>query len=1023
LRMSRILLRLSHLIAQKSFKMKKQLLTFLFAATAATALAQITDTGNNVGIGNATPASKLDVNGSINLSVGNRITIGGVNLLNTIGTRNIHIGELAGAVSTGTDNAFIGFQAGKLNTTGVNNSFIGRQAGAANTEGSNLVIIGNRAGYANTTGSDNNLLGFQAGLSNTIGSGNNFFGKWAGRLNTTGGNNSFFGTQAGQSNTTGTSNTYIGYLANGSADLTNATAIGANATATQSNSVILGNGANVGIGVSAPTQKLHVSGSARISGAILDSNNDPGTPGQVLSSTATGTDWVAGTPGPVGPTGPAGGPIGPTGATGATGPAGSVGPTGPMGATGATGVAGINGPTGATGPQGVTGPLVAGSANQTLYHNGLAWVANSVLKSDGSTVGVNTTPSTHRVDVFTATTGDAFGMRVINTAGIGLGVKSGSGSLGYPVNPAAIFANGSDGADGAAISSYSDGRHAVYALAQSGANAIYANVFSGIGYSGRFSGGSGVLVSGGLETDLFQMTSGAASGHILQSDGSGNATWVDPATIATADDGDWNVNGAYVYNTTGNIGIGTATPANRLDVNGDPASLASLSDFQVNYVGSADVRAVNAISTPADGYGYGVFGTGGFMGVRGVNNGGAYTGSGYGVYGSSSGTAGTRYGIYGSANNTGGTLAVGVYGSASGATNNWAGYFAGKGYFSNNVGIGTATPGNMLSVVGNGDFTGSLGVGTATPAGELEVSSAGETNFYLTRGSSSSANVFEMRTGATREWELIIPSGGTDLRFRNTAGAYPLAMTQAGMVGVGTITPAYPLDVEGGTADLRALNINGNYNGSGTNYGLYVNMNAVGTGSRYGVNSLAYGGTTGTVYGVRGYASTEGSGNVYGGYFNTGNATGGGTEYGVFASASDWGLYVSGGKSYFNSSGIVVGTTTPATGYMVSVNGKIMCTELKVMANASWPDYVFAKEYKLPTLEEVESHIAENSHLIGVPDACTVESEGILVGEMQNLLLKKVEELTLYMITANKEIKALQSQNADLMQRIDALSK
>jgi hypothetical protein len=137
------------------------------------------------------------------------------------------------------------------------------------------------------------MLGFQAGLSNTIGSGNNFFGKWAGKLNTDGSFNAFFGTQAGQSNTTGSSNTYVGYKADGSAALTNATAIGANATATQSNSVVLGNNANVGIGTSAPAQKLHVVGDARVTGAILDSNNDPGTAGQVLSSTVTGTDWVA----------------------------------------------------------------------------------------------------------------------------------------------------------------------------------------------------------------------------------------------------------------------------------------------------------------------------------------------------------------------------------------------------------------------------------------------------------------------------------------------------------------------------------------------------------------------------------------------------------------------------------------------------------------------------------------------------------------------------------------------------------
>jgi hypothetical protein len=248
----------------KNMRVNKQLFTLLLTAVATAALGQVTDTGNNVGIGNAAPASKLDVNGSINLSVGNRITIGGVNLLNSIGTRNIHIGDAAGSVSTGTDNTFIGFQAGRLNTTGVNNAFIGRQAGYVNTTGSNSVIIGNRAGFANTTGSDNNFLGFQSGLGNTIGLGNNFFGKWAGKVNTDGSFNSFFGTQAGQSNTTGAQNTYVGYKADGSATLTNATAIGANASVTSSNSVVLGNNANVGIGNTSPSAKLDVTGTFKL---------------------------------------------------------------------------------------------------------------------------------------------------------------------------------------------------------------------------------------------------------------------------------------------------------------------------------------------------------------------------------------------------------------------------------------------------------------------------------------------------------------------------------------------------------------------------------------------------------------------------------------------------------------------------------------------------------------------------------------------------------------------------------------
>jgi hypothetical protein len=57
-------------------------------------------------------------------------------------------------------------------------------------------------------------------------------------------------------------------------------------------SVIFDNGTNVGIGTASPTQDLHVDGNARITGAIYDSNNEPGTSGQILSSTATGTDWI-----------------------------------------------------------------------------------------------------------------------------------------------------------------------------------------------------------------------------------------------------------------------------------------------------------------------------------------------------------------------------------------------------------------------------------------------------------------------------------------------------------------------------------------------------------------------------------------------------------------------------------------------------------------------------------------------------------------------------------------------------------
>ncbi|WP_051220687.1 hypothetical protein [Flavobacterium filum] len=91
--------------------------------------------------------------------------------------------------------------------------------------------------------------------------------------------------------------------------------------------------------------------------------------------------------------------------------------------------------------------------------------------------------------------------------------------------------------------------------------------------------------------------------------------------------------------------------------------------------------------------------------------------------------------------------------------------------------------------------------------------------------------------------------------------------------------------------------------------------------------------------------------------------------------------------------------------YRLSVNGAIRAHRVKVYTD--WADYVFEKDYNLPTLEEVENHIKENGHLLDIPSACEVEERGIDLGEMNKLLLQKIEELTLYVIELNKEVKAL----------------
>lgn len=93
--------------------------------------------------------------------------------------------------------------------------------------------------------------------------------------------------------------------------------------------------------------------------------------------------------------------------------------------------------------------------------------------------------------------------------------------------------------------------------------------------------------------------------------------------------------------------------------------------------------------------------------------------------------------------------------------------------------------------------------------------------------------------------------------------------------------------------------------------------------------------------------------------------------------------------------------------YRLSVNGRMRAEAVKVYTD--WADYVFEEDYNLPTLEEVEEFINENGHLKDIPSAKAVKENGIELGEMNKLLLQKVEELTLYVIELNKEIDNLKN--------------
>jgi len=124
------------------------------------------------------------------------------------------------------------------------------------------------------------------------------------------------------------------------------------------------------------------------------------------------------------------------------------------------------------------------------------------------------------------------------------------------------------------------------------------------------------------------------------------------------------------------------------------------------------------------------------------------------------------------------------------------------------------------------------------------------------------------------------------------------------------------------------------------------------------------------------------------------------------------GIAVNGNSIFPN--GTVGINTNNTQGYQLAVNGSAICTKLVVKQHNNWPDFVFDSSYHLQSLTKVEEFLKLNKHLPEMPSSKEVENSGVDVGETERLLLKKIEELTLYMIEVKKE-------NTELKKRIENL--
>ncbi|MXV50374.1 hypothetical protein GS399_05265 [Pedobacter sp. HMF7647] len=134
--------------------------------------------------------------------------------------------------------------------------------------------------------------------------------------------------------------------------------------------------------------------------------------------------------------------------------------------------------------------------------------------------------------------------------------------------------------------------------------------------------------------------------------------------------------------------------------------------------------------------------------------------------------------------------------------------------------------------------------------------------------------------------------------------------------------------------------------------------------------------------------------------------------------------YFNGSSNYFAGS-VGVGTLSPDA--RLAVRGTVHASEVKVDLNVPVPDYVFEPGYKLMSLDEIKSFVKQNHHLPDIPSAKQIAKEGLNLGDMNTRLLKKIEELTRYLIEQEnarvQQETELKNTISSLKNRLDVLEK
>ncbi|MCP1384363.1 hypothetical protein [Runella salmonicolor] len=259
----------------------------------------------------------------------------------------------------------------------------------------------------------------------------------------------------------------------------------------------------------------------------------------------------------------------------------------------------------------------------------------------------------------------------------------------------------------------------------------------------------------------------------------------------------------------------------------------------------------------------------------------------------------------------------------------------------------------------------------------------------------------------------------------NTTGA---SNTAIGAAALFSNTIGYSNLGLGGFALFQ--NVSGNTNTAIGLYSMFANQSGSGN-IAIGSSSLEKnisGGNNVAIGSGAGFNNTAGNNNVFIGFQGGYSETGSNKLYISNSSAvnplikgdfnSNWVKVNSKTAGYLAVGDFDAGTPMPTpAGYRLIVQDGILTEKLKVALRTdgmNWADYVFEPSYKLMPLEEVEKYTTINKHLPNVPSADEITKEGIDVAKVSKMFMEKIEELTLYIIELNKEIKVLKEQQKGL---------